>query len=264
MTLDPAISGSSERVVYMEIRLQKYFSDCGVLSRRTAEKEIEAGHVTVNGSVAVMGQKINPDTDEVRWNHRPIRMPLTNGTRKYTYILLHKPVGYVTTLSDDRGRPTIAELLHGIPGRVYPVGRLDMYSDGLLLCTDDGELTNLLTHPSHEVPKVYLATLCGKLTGSEIRKLGESIELDGRTTRPVETKRIAECTFRGNPATVVEFTLYEGRNRQIRRMCEAHDKKIYALTRIRMGDIELGTLPCGKWRYLTDEEVASLREKAQH
>lgn len=243
----------------MEIRLQKYFSDCGILSRRAAEKEIADGHVTVNGIVAVRGQKVDPETDEILWNRRRIRQPLVGGVRKYTYILLHKPVGYVTTMSDERGRPTIAELLRGVPGRVYPVGRLDMYSDGLLLCTDDGELTNALTHPSHEVPKVYLATIGGRLNAVEIRSLGASIELDGRMTKPVETQKIAECTFRGNPATVVQFTLFEGRNRQIRRMCEAHEKKVYALTRIRMGDLELGTLPCGKWRYLTDAEVASLR-----
>ena len=245
----------------MEIRLQKFFSDCGVLSRRAAEKEIEAGHVTVNGTTAEMGQKIDPAVDEVCWNRRRIRLPLSGGVRKYTYILLHKPVGYVTTLSDDRGRSTISELLKGVPCRVYPVGRLDMYSDGLLLCTDDGELTNRLTHPSHEVPKVYLATIGGKLTGAEIRSLGESIELDGRMTKPVETKRIVDCTYRGNPATVVQFTLFEGRNRQIRRMCEAHEKKVYALTRIQMGGVELGTLPCGKWRYLTETEIASLRGK---
>lgn len=244
----------------MEIRLQKYFSDCGILSRRAAEKEIEEGHVTVNGIPAVLGQKIDPVQDDVRWKNRPIRQPLVAGVRKHTYILLHKPVGYVTTLSDDRGRPTISELLRGVPGRVYPVGRLDMYSDGLLLCTDDGELTNTLTHPSHKVPKVYLATLDGKLSNGEIRSLGAPVALDGRMTKAVETRKIADCTFRGLPATVVQFTLFEGRNRQIRRMCEAHEKKVYALTRIQMGELELGTLPCGKWRYLTDDEIASLQK----
>ena len=166
-------------------------------------------------------------------------------------------------MSDERGRPTIAELLRGVPGRVYPVGRLDMYSDGLLLCTDDGELTNALTHPSHKVPKVYLATIAGRPNAAQIHALGAPIELDGRMTEPVETQKIADCTFRGNPATVVQFTLFEGRNRQIRRMCEAHEEKVYALTRIRMGDVELGTLSCGKWRYLTDAEVASLRSRLQ-
>ncbi len=243
-----------------EIRLQKYLSDCGVLSRRAAEEEIKAGHVTVNGETAELGQKVDPVHDIVCLGKKRICMPLVNGKREYTYILLHKPIGYVTTLSDDKGRPSITELLRGVKKRLYPVGRLDMYSDGLLLCTDDGDLTNRLTHPSHTVEKVYLVTIPGKLTADEIRELGEPIDIDGRMTRPVETKKMAECMVQNKPATVVQFILYEGRNRQIRRMCEAHEKKILSLTRIRMGKIELGTLPAGKWRYLTDEEIAYLKD----
>lgn len=243
-----------------EIRLQKYLSDCGVLSRRAAEEEIKAGRVTVNGEVAVLGQKVDPVHDIVCLNKKRICMPLVHGKREYTYILLHKPVGYVTTLADEKGRPSIAELLSGVKKRLYPVGRLDMYSDGLLLCTDDGDLTNKLTHPSHAVEKVYMATIPGKLSQSEIKALGEPIDIDGRMTRPVETKRIATCICQNQPATVVQFTLFEGRNRQIRRMCEAHDKKVLALTRIRMGKIELGTLPAGKWRYLTEDEIQYLKD----
>lgn len=243
-----------------EIRLQKYLSDCGVLSRRAAEEEIKAGRVTVNGEVAVLGQKVDPVHDVVCLGRKRICMPLVHGKREYTYILLNKPVGYVTTLSDDKGRPSIAELLTGVKKRLYPVGRLDMYSDGLLLCTDDGDLTNKLTHPSHSVEKVYMATIPGKLSPSEIKALGEPIDIDGRMTRPVETKKIAECICQNRPATVVQFTLYEGRNRQIRRMCEAHECKVLALTRIRMGKIDLGTLPAGKWRYLTEDEIAYLKD----
>ena len=243
-----------------EIRLQKFISDCGVLSRRAAEEEIKAGRVTVNGQPAELGQKVDPVHDVVCIGKKRICLPLVNGKREYTYILLHKPIGYVTTLADEQGRPSIAELLKGVKKRLYPVGRLDMYSDGLLICTDDGELTNKLTHPSHTVEKVYLATLPGKLTAEEIRELGEPVDIDGRMTKPVETRRMAECTVNQKPATVVQFILYEGRNRQIRRMCEAHDKKVLALTRIRMGQIELGTLPAGKWRYLTDREIAYLKD----
>jgi len=243
-----------------EIRLQKFISDCGVLSRRAAEEEIKAGHVTVNGEKAELGQKVDPVHDVVCLGRRRICLPLVHGQRQYTYILLHKPVGYVTTMADEQGRPSIADLLQGVKKRLYPVGRLDMYSDGLLLCTDDGELTNRLTHPSHSVEKIYLATITGKLTAEQIRALGEPIDIDGRMTRPVETRRMAECTVNQKPATVVQFTLLEGRNRQIRRMCEAHDQKVLRLTRIRMGKIDLGTLPSGKWRYLTEEEIAYLKD----
>jgi len=243
-----------------EIRLQKYFSDCGVLSRRAAENAILAGEVTVNGIPAAMGQKIDPTKDEVRYKKKLVKPPLVNGERQYTYIMLHKPVGYVTTLSDEKDRPTIRELLKDTGKRLYPVGRLDMYSDGLLLCTDDGELTNKLTHPSHEIPKIYLATLVGKLSAAEIQELGTSITLDGYTIKPVTVKKIADRTFNNNPATTVQFTLYEGRNRQIRRMCEYHEKKVLQLTRIKMGKLDLGTLPAGKWRYLTEEEIRYLKE----
>ncbi len=243
-----------------EIRLQKFISDCGVLSRRAAEEEIKAGRVTVNGEKAELGQKVDPVHDVVCIGRKRICMPLVNGKREYTYVLLHKPIGYVTTMADEQGRPSIAELLKGTKKRLYPVGRLDMYSDGLLLCTDDGDLTNKLTHPSHTVEKVYLATLPGKLTAEEIRALGEPVEIDGRMTKPVETRKMAECTVNQKPATVVQFILFEGRNRQIRRMCEAHDQKVLALTRIRMGKIELGTLPAGKWRYLTEAEITYLKD----
>jgi len=242
-----------------EIRLQKYISDCGLLSRRAAEAEIRAGHVTVNGVPAELGQKINPTVDIVMLGKRRVRPQLVNGKRHYTYVLLHKPMGYVTTLADEKGRPTITDLLHGVQKRLYPVGRLDMYSEGLLLCTDDGELTNRLTHPAHHVEKVYLATLSGKLTGEEIRALGQSIMLDGYQIQPVPVRKMADCTIQQKPATVVQFTLSEGRNRQIRKMCEYHGQRVLRLTRIRMGKLDLGTLPSGKWRYLTDDEVQSLR-----
>lgn len=243
-----------------EIRLQKYFSDCGVLSRRAAENAILAGEVTVNGIPAVMGQKIDPSKDIVRYQKKIVRPKLVNGERKYTYIMLNKPVGYVTTLSDERDRPTIRELLKDTGKRLYPVGRLDMYSDGLLLCTDDGDLTNKLTHPAHHIPKIYLATLLGKLNASEIKALGEPIEIDGYTTKPAAVQKIADRTINNNPATTVQFTLFEGRNRQIRRMCAAHDRKVLQLTRIKMGDLDLGTLSVGKWRHLTDAEVQYLKE----
>ena len=164
------------------IRLQKYLSDCGVLSRRAAEAEIMAKKITVNGVPACLGDKVDPEQDVVEYNG----VPVTNrkkcgedGNRRYTYILLNKPVGYVTTMSDEKGRKTVADLIADVGTRVYPVGRLDLYSDGLLLCTDDGELTNRIMHPSHEVPKTYLATINSLLTEEDLAVLAEPFELDG-------------------------------------------------------------------------------------
>ncbi len=237
-----------------KIRLQKFFTDAGVLSRRACEAEIAAGNITVNGVHAELGLKIDPNTDTVCWNGKKIS---ANGSASRTYILLHKPIGYVTTMSDEKGRRTVADLLKNVGRRVYPIGRLDMYSDGLLLCTDDGALANKLMHPAHGIFKKYALTVRGHITDSEIAALRAPMELDGYKLRPIEANLLAndEHLVDGTPVSRLEIVLYEGRNRQIRRMCEAVGIKILRLTRIAEGEITLGNLPAGKWRHLTKEEV---------
>lgn len=248
-----------------EIRLQKYISECGIMSRRAAEAEILKGNITVNDIPAELGQKIRPGTDEVKFCGKritPIGGCLSSeekGASRNTYILLNKPEGYVTTMSDEKNRPTVKDLIADAGTRLYPVGRLDMYSDGLLLCTNDGELTNRLTHPSHDVAKVYRAVITAHLDREDITRLSEQIEIDGYKIRPVEVELEEYTMVHHAEATVVLFTLHEGRNRQIRRMCAFHGYKLASLTRIRIGEIRLGDLPKGKWRPLTEEELAYLK-----
>ena len=230
------------------MRLQKFFSDCGILSRRAAEAEIAAGKVKVNGVIAQIGDSIDPDVDIVEYNGKRIR-PRANEKRHY--IMLNKPRGYVTTMQDEKGRPTVANLTANVGARVYPVGRLDMDSEGLLLMTDDGEFANLLTHPRHEIPKIYHVTLSKVLTKEEIAALRAPMELDGYRLQPVTIKKLAPDT--------IQMNLFEGRNRQIRRMCEAVGLKVIRLQRVSIGDLGLGNLPLGKWRELTPEEINYLK-----
>ena len=226
------------------MRLQKFFSDCGVLSRRAAEAEIAAGKVKVNGAVAQIGDSIDPEVDIVEYKGKRIRPRVSE---KRHYIMLNKPRGYVTTMQDEKGRPTVANLTAGVGTRVYPVGRLDMDSEGLLLLTDDGEFANQLTHPRHEIPKIYHVTLSKVLTKEEIATLRAPMELDGYRLQPVTVKKLAPDT--------IQMNLFEGRNRQIRRMCEAAGLKVIRLQRIAIGDLGLGDLPLGRWRELTADEV---------
>jgi len=226
------------------MRLQKFFSDCGVLSRRAAEAEIAAGKVKVNGVVAQIGDSVDPAVDIVEYKGKRI---LPRQGAKHRYIMLNKPHGYVTTMQDEKGRPTVVDLTLGVGTRVYPVGRLDMDSEGLLLLTDDGEFTNQLTHPRHEIPKIYHVTLSTVLTKDQLAALRAPMELDGYRLQPVTVKKLAPDT--------VQMNLYEGRNRQIRRMCESAGLKVIRLQRIAIGDLRLGDLPLGKWRELTAEEV---------
>ena len=237
------------------IRLQKYLTDCGVLSRRAAEKEITAGTITVNGQPAVLGMKVTPGEDEVRWKGRVIEARVFSEEHPHTYILLNKPIGYVTTMSDESGRKTVADLTRDVGVRVYPVGRLDLYSDGLLLCTDDGELTNRILHPSHEIPKRYLATINSLLTDEDIAALAEPFELEGYMLRPFDVDFVRYCKVGGIPSTIVQFTLYEGRNREIRKICAHYGCKLSRLTRIAIGELKLNGIPSGKWRALTQEEL---------
>lgn len=235
-----------------KIKLQKYFTDCGVLSRRAAEKEIADGKVKVNGVLATLGLRIDPDTDTVEYNGKLLKPQ----TEERFCVMLNKPAGYVTTLSDEKGRRTVTELVSDAGARLYPIGRLDMNSDGLLLLTNDGELANRLTHPRHEIPKIYRVTVKGEVSEKALAILSSPLVIDGYKIRPVKTEIIYKNKEKGS--TLLEMELYEGRNRQIRKMCEAADLKVLRLMRIAYGELELGTLPSGRWRRLTRKELEYL------
>ena len=243
-----------------EIRLSKYFTDCGIMSRRAAEEEIKKGLVKVNGHVAELGEKIDPECDVVEYKGRRIRPQ----TQEKICIMLNKPRGFVTTTSDEKGRSNVTELCRDVKThtgktvRLYPIGRLDMDSDGLLLLTNDGALANKLTHPKHNIPKIYHVTLPYIFTDEELRALGDPVVIDGRKTEPCRVRKVKENMQGYNSYTIVEFELYEGRNRQIRRMCEANGRKIKQLTRVAIGNIKLGDLALGKWRYLREKEIRYL------
>jgi 23S rRNA pseudouridine2605 synthase len=234
-----------------KIRIQKYFTDCGVLSRRAAEAEIAAGRVQVNGTTATIGQKIDPDIDVVTYLGKQIR-PLPPAD--HVTIMLHKPVGFVTTTSDEEGRPCVTALVEDLGVRVYPVGRLDMFSTGLLLLTNDGDFANELMHPKHQVEKTYEIWVTGYSAGG-FRRLKEPMELNGYQLRTPKLKLLkAEGSY-----AHLEITIHEGRNRQVRRMCEIAGMHVTRLRRIREGSLSLGDLPKGKWRYLTLEEISKMK-----
>lgn len=237
------------------VRINKFFTDCGILSRRAAEAEIEAGRVKINGEIATLGQKIDPKKDKVEYKGKRI-MPRRGEDKKFTYVMLNKPCGYITTMTDDRGRKCVSELVADVGKRIYPVGRLDMYSDGLLLFTDDGELTNLLTHPKHEIPKIYHVKVKGSSDEKKIKELGKPMEIDGYKIEPVKV----EIASDRSDSCILRMTLYEGRNRQIRKMCEQVHLEILSLRRVAIGDITLGDLPQGKWRHLSGAEVRYLKD----
>lgn len=240
-----------------KIRLQKFISECGVMSRRAAENEIIKGNVSVNGVTASLGDKVDPDIDEVYMGSTKITAEFDN--QSCTYIMLNKPTGYVTTLSDEKGRKTIADLIKNTGKRLYPIGRLDYYSEGLLLCTNDGDLTNKLTHPSHMIPKCYIATITTHLTEDEIEFIKRPFELDSYMLKPFGVELLGYTVCGKADSTVVKFTLYEGRNREIRNICAHHCIKLASLMRISVGELELGNLMCGSWRYLTDSEIEYLK-----
>lgn len=235
-----------------KIRLQKFFTDCGVLSRRAAEEEIKAGRVKVNGISASLGDKIDPENDVVEYKGKRI-MPRTDSD--FVYILLNKPCGVVTSAKDEKGRLCVTDLVK-CGKRVYPVGRLDLNSQGLILMTNDGELANKLTHPRHEIPKVYEVDVVGKVTTEQLNALNESMTIDGYILLPVKTEFISK----NDKFTTLRMTLYEGRNRQIRKMCAQVGLKVAKLTRTAIGSIALGELQGGKWRYLTKDEIKMLKK----
>lgn len=232
-----------------KVRLQKYLSECGVASRRKAEDLIAAGKVKVNGKPASIGDKVDPKHDTVIVAGKKIRK-----SKKNTYIMLHKPRGFITTLSDEMGRKCVAQLVEDVGTRIYPVGRLDRDSEGLLLLTDDGEFANALTHPTHHVPKTYRVTIRPTITEEQITALTTGIEIDGRMTMPSEVRVLEKKEGR----VVLEIIIYEGRNRQIRKMCDALGLEVARLKRTQIGSVKLGMLKQGDWRNLTDEEVHKL------
>ena len=233
----------------MRQRLQKILSARGVASRRRSEEMIQHGQVTVNGIAASLGDSADPETDEIRVNGQ-----LLPGGQQSVYILLNKPRGYVTTLSDEKGRPNAAQLVADCGIRVYPVGRLDMDSEGLLLFTNDGAFANALTHPKQEVEKVYEVWVSGYHPGGE-EKMSRPIVLDGYRIRPPKVTLLSVREAKAK----LRVTIHEGRNRQIRRMCEAAGMRCTRLKRIQEGNLLLGDLPSGHWRYLTPEEIAELK-----
>ena len=235
------------------IRLQKYIADCGLCSRRAAETAVLAGRVRVDGVPAVLGQKIDPERQTVTFDGVPVKRC---GDERH-YLLLNKPRGVVTTLSDEKGRRSVYDLVRDLPYRVYPVGRLDMYSDGLLLLTDDGDLAAFLTHPRHEMDKRYRLTVRGAIGEKTLARLRQPFLLDGYTTRPAAVT-VEETN---EEQTVLCVVIHEGRNRQIRRMCRAVGLTVLRLTRVGMGDLTLGDLPAGQYRPLTADELAYIKGK---
>ena len=233
----------------MKERLQKILSAAGVCSRRAAEGYLTAGRITVNGETARLGQQADPETDDIRVDGVPLgREPET------VYLMLNKPRGYVTTVSDEQGRKTVMDLLTGIHTRIYPVGRLDRDSEGLLLLTNDGALTQRLLHPSHEVSKEYRVTVSGPVehAAENLRRIRD---VAGMAIRPAEVQMLRR---EGNRAEL-RIVIHEGRNRQIRRMCARCGLEVLRLQRVREHCLELGTLPLGQWRYLTAAEIAALK-----
>ena len=237
----------------MTERLQKILSAAGIASRRAAETMIAEGRITVNGEVASVGMSADLTTDTICVDGKPITVPSRRG-----YIILHKPRGYVTTMRDDRGRPTVADLVEGAGRRLYPVGRLDLDSEGLVIMTDDGAAANAMMHPRHEIDKVYTVFVQGEDIKASIKQMQKMEELEGEPIRPPKVMLIE---LKGRTAEL-QITIHEGKNRQIRRMCKACGMSVSRLIRIAEGPILLGQLPAGQWRPMTREEIAFLRGAA--
>lgn len=238
----------------MTERVQKLIAAGGLCSRRTAEAWIEEGRVTVNGHRIALGDRADPDTDIIEVDGRAV-----NARARKVYLMLHKPRGFVTTLSDERGRRTAAELVRGCGTRVYPVGRLDRDSEGLLLFTNDGALAQRLLHPSHQVDKVYEVTVTGDLTGAASR-LAAVDELDGEAIVPAQVRELS----RTGEKAVLEVIIHQGKKRQIRRMCAQAWLEVARLKRVAEDGLTLGDLPCGHWRYLTGEELDIIKGSDRH
>ena len=234
-----------------EIRLQKYIAECGITSRRKAEELIINGKIKVNGKVVTeLGTKINPSNDIVEYDNKMIKQE-----HKNVYILLNKPIGYVTTVKDQFGRPSVLDLVK-VKERIVPVGRLDFYTSGALILSNDGDFVYKITHPKHEIDKTYNATVKGIVTDDEIETLRKGVKIDHYITKPAKVK-ILKIDEEKNISRL-EITIHEGKNRQVRKMCEAIGRKVIALHRSKIGNIGVKDLELRKWRYLTDQEVNKL------
>ncbi|MBO4893541.1 MAG: rRNA pseudouridine synthase [Clostridia bacterium] len=236
-----------------KVRLQKFLSEAGVASRRKAEEMIENGEVKVNGRKAKVGDSVDPVHDLVTVKGKKVVRE-----KSLRYILLHKPRGFVTTTDDELGRKCVIDLLKDIPERVYPVGRLDRNSEGALLLTNDGEFANAMMHPSRRISKTYRVTVRPPVTDSMIDAFSTGIEIDGRMTAPAEARIVTKEENR----VVLEIVLYEGRNREIRKMCESLGLEVARLKRTAIGSLKLGMLPQGQWRDLTEQEIDKLKNQA--
>lgn len=239
----------------MQERIQKLISAAGLMSRRAAEQALIDGRVTVNGVLASLGDKADVDIDEIRVDGK-----LLPSTEKKLYIMLNKPKGYVCTLSDEKGRRNVTELVRELGQRIYPVGRLDMYSEGLLLLTNDGNFANRVMHPSHNISKTYLTWVEGEDIGLAMEYLRYPMEIDGYVISPAEVELYE--LFSGG--AVLSITIHEGRNRQVRKMCDMVGLKVRRLLRVREGGLELGDLKSGAWRHLTAEEIAMINSGKEH
>jgi 23S rRNA pseudouridine2605 synthase len=234
----------------MEQRLQKIIAEMGIASRRKAEELITEGRVTVNGKTAVIGMKADLSADHIKVDGKLLVNP-----EKKVYFIFNKPAGVVTSLSDPEGRPTVNDFLRGIKQRVFPVGRLDYDSEGMLILTNDGEFTHAVLHPSRKIPKTYLVKIKGALEEEEIAKLRSGIRLDRSVTAPARVKRLRK----GEHNSWIEMTITEGKKRQIRRMLERVGHPVIRLMRIRVGGLEMGPLKPGVFRRITPEEIDKIR-----
>lgn len=234
------------------IRLQKYLAMCGIASRRSAEKVILEGRVAVNGEIITeMGVQVDENSDTVT-----VDSLIIHPEKEKHYIAYNKPIGEVTTVSDPEGRATVMDKFLDYPVRLFPVGRLDYDSEGLLLLTNDGDMMNRVLHPSHEVIKTYWTKVSNHVSQEEIRALRKGVMVDGKLTSPASVRLIRENTF----DTVLLIGIHEGRNRQVRKMAEAIGHKVVSLRRVGFGPVSLGDLPTGMWRPLTKEEISNLKE----
>ena len=235
-----------------EIRLQKYLAEAGIASRRKCEEYITDGRIKVNGKIInELGTKVNPEKDEIYFDDKKIE-----NKEELVYILLNKPIGYVTTAKDQFNRDTVMNLIK-IKERVVPVGRLDMYTSGALLLSNDGNFVYKITHPKHEINKTYTVTLKGIVTKEDVEKLEKGVNIGGYITKPAKVK-ILKTDIEKNISRL-EITIHEGKNRQVRKMCEAIGKKVQALHRTKIGNISVKTLKIGQWRYLTKKEIQELK-----
>ncbi len=233
------------------MRLQKYLAQCGVASRRKAEELILQGRVKVNGKVVVaMGCLVDPDNDLVEFDSRPVGIKDSK-----IYIMLNKPTGVITSAKDEKGRKTVLDIVN-LPERLYPVGRLDFMTEGLVILTNDGDFSYLMTHPKHKIYKKYLAFVKGSVSEAGLRALKNGIEIEGRITAPARV----EIIKRKKESSLIQIEIHEGRNRQVRKMCEAIGHPVTSLKRVSVGLLELGELKKGQWRHLLPKEVKQLKE----